>query len=76
MKSKLILATAIVGVGLALPSGSSAAPFAYVTNFFGESTTLYQNLGGELGTSIGIGRLRCERLGQHLLAARSGLRAD
>ena len=32
MKRKVILATAIVVVGLALPSGSSAAPFAYVTS--------------------------------------------
>src|SRR3954447_10796250 len=32
MKRKLILATVIVGVGLAFPSGSSAAPFAYVVS--------------------------------------------
>ena len=41
MKWKLILATAIVGVGLAFPSPSSAAQFAYVTNRGGDSVSQY-----------------------------------
>jgi DNA-binding beta-propeller fold protein YncE len=41
MKRKLILTTAIVGVAFALPSGTSAAPFAYVTNKGADSVSQY-----------------------------------
>jgi DNA-binding beta-propeller fold protein YncE len=46
MKWKLILTTAIVGAALALPSGSSAAPFVYVTNKGNDTVSQYDTGAG------------------------------